>query len=200
MDSDNGLMEVSEHVVYVGADNALHKLYNVRQPSQIGWIDSVLPTEVPPLVSDPQMTPLAGFSFFSATIDSTSGDNSPVTSYRYGIQEISEHVIYIGGDGSLRELYNVRSGTPGWVDHALRTAATPLVIRPTFTGPPAKTTPLAGHSFVVHFDDGSLAESSMHLFYIDKDFSLHEMYNSIPGNVGWVDRNLTQDLSVRPAT
>ena len=39
-----------------------------------------------------------------------------------------------------------------WVDHALRTAATPLVIRPTFTGPPAKTTPLAGHSFVVHFD------------------------------------------------
>ena len=198
VDSDSNLTEVSEHIIYVGTDNALHELYNVRQPYQTGWSDRVLPTEVPPLVSPVQMTPLVGFSFFSAITLSTSGGD--LQAFAYDVQEISEHVIYIGSDGSLRELYNVRSGTPGWVDHALPTAAPPLVIVPTFTGPPAETTPVAGHSFVVNDNDGSLNESTIHVFYIDDESNLHEMYYASPGNGQWVDRNLTQELGVQPAT
>ena len=198
IDSDQNLREISEHVIYVGADNALHELYNVRKPFQTGWRDGVLPTEVPPLVSAVQMTPLAGFGFFSAIIEYTSGGEEQA--FRYDIQEISEHVIYIGTDGRLRELYNVLSGTPGWVDHALPTAAPPLFIRPTFTGPPAKTTPVAGHPFVVNYDDGTLAESTMHVFYIDQNSNLHEMYYAVPGDGHWWDRNLTQQLGVKPAT
>jgi hypothetical protein len=195
VDSDSNLKEVSEHIIYVGTDNTLHELYNVRQPYQTGWIDRVLPTAVPPLVSAVQMTPLAGFSFFSSVIVSTSEG-----AFAWDVQEISEHVIYIGSDGKLRELYNVLSGTPGWADHALPSAAPPLFIAPTFTGPPAKTTPVAGHSFVVQDSNGGLDESTIHVFYIDQHSNLHEMYYASPGNGQWFDRNLTQQLGVRPAT
>ncbi len=68
LDSNDNLTEISEHIIYVGADNLLHELYNVRQPNQTGWTDAVLHTEVPPLVTAVQTTPLAGFGFFSAII------------------------------------------------------------------------------------------------------------------------------------
>ncbi len=198
VDGNGILTEVSEHVIYVGSDNALHELYNVRQPYQSGWLDVVLYTHVPPLISAVQITPLAGFSLFSANILTTTADGN-VEGTAFDIQEISEHVIYIGSDGSLRELYNVISGTPGWVDHALPTAAAPLFIVPTFSGSAAKTTPVAAHSFIVHGNDGSLLESTMHVFYVDQNLNLHEMYYDVPNSGGWMDRNLTQDLGIQPA-
>jgi hypothetical protein len=176
-------------------DGRLHELYNVRQPNQTGWIDVVLPS-AEPLITAAQTTPLAGFSFVSADSSSTSRGDIPVTFVN--IDECSEHVMYLGADGNLHELYNVQPGGPGWIDRQLPTKATPLVVRPSFSGPPARTTPLSGYSFVVNYQDGSLAESSMHVLYIDDNANLHEMYLIRPGEGDWVDRNLTTALSVAP--
>jgi hypothetical protein len=92
VDSENNVTEVSEHVVYVGSDHALHELYNVRQPNQSGWIDRVLPTKIPPVVFGEQITPLAGFSHFSAIKETISG-GAGGDLFHYEIQEISAHVI-----------------------------------------------------------------------------------------------------------
>jgi hypothetical protein len=191
------MSELSEHVIYVGMDNRLHELYNVRQPNpQSGWLDAVLPSSLP-LITPGQTTPLAGFSFFSADIYSTTEGNIPGAFYN--VHECSEHVMYLDGQGNIRELYNVRPGGPGWIDRQLPTTARPLVVKPSlFGGPPARTTPLTGYSFVENNQDGSLAESSLHVLYIDESAHLHEMYLERPGGGDWVDRDLTTQLRVTP--
>jgi hypothetical protein len=85
----------SQHVNYIGTDNHIHELYI---HAHAGWIDNDLTTlarAVPPTT------------------------NTALDGYRLG--DDSQHVIYIGTDNHIHELY-IHTGA-GWVDNDLTTLA-----------------------------------------------------------------------------
>src|ERR1700753_3326625 len=139
----------SQHVNYIGSGDHIHELYRASGASPTDWTDN-------------DLTALAGAV--------PPHSNTALVSY-WG-SDSSQHVVFIGTDDHVHELY-IAPGAHGWVDNdltALTGALTPNV-----------NTALAG------FWD---TDSSQHLLYIATDGHIHELF-IVPGIPGWADHDLT---------
>jgi hypothetical protein len=177
--------ESTEHVIYIDKENRLHEL--VKPAGGGSWGDNVLPGS--PLVTNNLITPIRAYTFFVMDND----DN---------LSEISEHIIYIGSDSQLHEIYNIRQPyQTGWTPAVLPTKVPPFVN-------PTLTTPLTGFSLFsaiietltggaggdsTHYD---VQECSEHVFYIASDGNLRWLYNVRPGGPGWIDGGAVPTVAI----
>jgi hypothetical protein len=129
--------ENTEHVIYITAETGdVQELwYSLRT----GWV-----------AGNPDLTQTTGAPLPAA--------NSALAGYSAEYEQ-TEHVIYVGNDGALYELYH--SGG-AWGTTPLNTSAG------SGATPPSDGTPLTGYAFE--------NERTHHVFYIDDGQNVHELY------------------------
>jgi hypothetical protein len=142
----------TQHVIYIDNQNHVHELY---------WSGGAWHNGLPDLTQTTGTPQPAG--------------NSDLAGYACEYER-TEHVIYIGNDGHIHELWNGGTwNTTDLTDKAGSGATAPM-----------NGTPLAGYS-----DE---AEQTHHVFYIDVNYNVHELYRS--GNAwfsGAVSGNIPVD-------
>jgi hypothetical protein len=175
--------EHSQHVIYIGQDGNIHELYLTRPGGSVDWTDRNLTANLDarsqPLITSFLVSPLTAFSHVVHDKDGK-------------ILESSEHVIYVGANNHLHELWVSRPGGSDWSHEDINDrvgAELPLVT-------PFLVTPLAGYSFVaptvLPYPGEQTWENSMHVIYGGMDGELHELYLSRPSDApDWAERPLT---------
>jgi hypothetical protein len=88
----------------------------------------------------------------------------------YRLSDDSQHVIYVGTDNHVHELFIARGG--GWADNDLTAIAGAVA--------PAAHTAVHGHR---------LSDDSQHVIYVGVDNHVHELF--IARDAGWADNDLT---------
>lgn len=170
------LLEGSEHIIYISADGHLHELW-LSRPGNSDWIDDDLTLNcgARPLINP--LTALAGYTF---VVYDRNGQ--PV--------ESTQHIVYIGIEGYIHEMYLARpGGTPDWQDRTLD-----------WVPKPALNSKLAAYSFVAYGSDSNIVESSQHIIYVGDDGYLHELYMVRPGNDDWTEVNISRAIGINPST
>lgn len=146
--------ESTQHVIYIADNGDVQELW---WSGRTGW-----------MAGQPDLTQTTGAPLPAA--------NSALAGYS-SEYERSEHVIYVGNDGDLHELYH-NSG--GW-------QTTDLSLSPgSGATPPRDGTPLAGYSWE--------SDHTHHVFYIDVNDNVHELYRL--GNA-WGTGVLSGSLTVQ---
>lgn len=126
----------TQHVIYIAENGDIQELW---WSSRTGWV-----------AGHPNLTQTTGTPKPAA--------NSALAAYSCEYER-SEHVIYVGNDGNLHELYNIRGG---W-------ATTNLSLSPgSQATPPVDGTPLTGYSWE--------SDHTQHVFYVDINKNVHELY------------------------
>ena len=138
------LSDDSQHVNYVGVDNHIHELFISRGA---GWADN-------------DLTAIAGAVAPAA--------HTAVHGHR--LSDDSQHVIYVGVDNHIHELFISRGA--GWADNDLTAIAGAVA--------PAAHTALDGYP---------LSDDSQHVNYVGVDNHIHELF--ISRGAGWADNDLT---------
>ncbi len=126
----------TQHVIYIAGNGDIQELW---WSSRTGWV-----------AGQPDLTRTTGAPMPAA--------NSALAGYSCE-WERSEHVIYVGSDGDLYELYNIRGS---WATTNL--SGFPWIV----ATPPIDGTPLTGYSWV--------NDHTQHVFYIDINKNVHELY------------------------
>jgi hypothetical protein len=170
------LLEGSQHIVYISADGHLHELW-LSRPGTNDWVDDDLTLNCSASPSISPLTALAGYTF--VVYD---GSGYPA--------ESTQHIVYIGTEGYLHEMYLSRpGGAPDWQDRTL-----------SWVPKPAPNSKIAAYSFVAYGSDTSIVESSQHIIYVGDDYDLHELYMVRPGVGDWAEVNISNAIDVRPST
>jgi len=126
--------ENTQHVVYIGGDGDVHELY---------WSNGWKHNDLTQMTGAPQPAANSALAGYAAEYEKT------------------EHVIYIGNDGDIQELYY--SGN-AWQVTDLSVSAGSGATAPT------AGTPLAGYAFE--------NQGTEHVIYIDINHQVHELYRS----------------------
>jgi Abnormal spindle-like microcephaly-assoc'd, ASPM-SPD-2-Hydin/Fungal fucose-specific lectin len=140
------LSDDSKHVFFIGTDNHVHELFIAGGGR---WADN-------------DLTALAGAGAKPPT------PTSALTSYR--LSDDSQHVLFIGTDNHVHELF-IDGGS--WADNDLTALAGAGAV------PPIHTSALTGYP---------LSNDSQHVFFIGTDSHVHEL--DIAG-AGWNEHDLT---------
>jgi hypothetical protein len=141
----------SQHVFFIGTDDHVHELY--IKPGASGWVDNDLSA----LTAGAQSTPNVNTAL-AAFWDDAAG----------------QHVIYIGNDGHIHEIYTYPGA--GWTDHDLT-----YVLH------------AAGPNLGTALDYYQGSDNSRHINFFGVDGHVHEFYATPTGaGSGWVDNDLTK--------
>ena len=153
----------SQHVVYIGADRHVWELY---------WNG----LEYDPKRGGPmwRSNDLSVRTGYTGVLAAKRGSPLAATMFE---REGSEHVIYIGGDNTIRELYFYNGG---WGGNNLSQA--------TGAVPPAADSPLS--TFACTYED------TLHVVYIGQDGLVHELWWAPDG---WHPDHVISGISVQPA-
>lgn len=149
----------SQHVIYQGAAGKIHELFTAAAPGT-SWTDRTL-TDVSGARPAAPGTAITGYPL---------GDNS-------------QHVIHLGSDGKIHELFIATAAGSDWKDRCLSDVA--------HAGLPAPDTRLAGYR---------LSDNSQHVIYVGADGKVHELFIAATPGADWQDRTISDVAkAVKPA-
>jgi hypothetical protein len=143
----------SQHVIYIGQDHHIYELSTKLGSGNWNTADlTSIAKPTPPLANPEDLAEPAGYAW--------EGDNS-------------QHVIYVGEDSNLHELFN-RIGSPDWYHNTIATDN-------------SRTSSPWGYAWE--------GDNSQHVLYETEAGNLHELMTRL-GYGNWQNRDLTSDYNL----